>query len=70
LFSEAPSRAVVCVRPERAGEVMGRAEAASVPATVLGESGGDRLVVEGLVDVGLDEASRRWRDAIPSALAE
>jgi phosphoribosylformylglycinamidine synthase subunit PurL len=70
LFSEAPSRAVVCARPDRAPEVARRAADAGVPAALLGASGGDRLVVEGLVDVGLDEATRRWRDAIPAALAD
>jgi phosphoribosylformylglycinamidine synthase II len=69
LFSEAPSRVVVCAAPDRAQEVYRRADRAGVPAAFLGGSGGDRLVVEGLVDVGVAEATTAWRDAIPRALA-
>src|SRR5207302_474381 len=49
LFSEAPSRAVVSAPPEQASEVVRRAAATGVPATLLGGSGGDRLVVDGLL---------------------
>jgi phosphoribosylformylglycinamidine synthase len=69
LFSEAPSRAVVCVTPERAPEVLRRASAAGVPATLLGGSGGDRLVVDGLFDLSLAEARSRWQSAVPEAVA-
>ena len=68
LFSEAPSRVVLCVDPGRADAVVARSMSADVPATVIGRAGGDRMIVEDLLDVGLDEATRRWRDAIPSAL--
>ncbi len=63
LFSEAPSRVVACV----AGvldELEARAEATGVKLTVLGRAGGDRLVVDGLVDVALDHATHTWRNAI------
>ena len=68
LFSEAPSRVLVCVEPGSVGDVVERARRASVPATVVGEAGGDRLVVDGLLDVGLDEAIDAWRTALPRAL--
>jgi phosphoribosylformylglycinamidine synthase II len=67
LFSESPSRVVVCVAGD-VDEVLERARAADVPAAVLGRAGGDRLVVEGLVDVALDDAVGAWRGAIPAAL--
>ncbi|MDP9442599.1 MAG: phosphoribosylformylglycinamidine synthase subunit PurL, partial [Actinomycetota bacterium] len=51
LFSEAPSRVVVCVAPAGVASVVRRAESAGVAVRELGECGGDRLVVEGLVDV-------------------
>jgi phosphoribosylformylglycinamidine synthase II len=69
LFSEAPSRAVVCVLPDRAGEVLSRAADAGLGATLLGGSGGDRLVVDGLVDLDLSEAKRRWSADLPEVLA-
>jgi phosphoribosylformylglycinamidine synthase len=68
LFSEAPSRVVLCVAPEREAEVLARAQAAGVPHRVLGEAGGDRLVVDGLVDLTLDEATTTWRNRLPDAL--
>ena len=68
LFSEAPSRVVVCVPPDREAEVVARADAAGVSARVLGPAGGDRLVVTGLVDVSLAEATNTWRDRLPDAL--
>ena len=73
LFSESPSRAVVCVAPgengERAAaELRTRAAGARVPVSELGAAGGERLVIGGLVDVGLEQASEAWRGAIPAAL--
>jgi len=67
LFGEAPSRVVVCV-PD-AGVVSARAREADVPARELGRAGGDRLVVDGLLDVDLVEAVAAWHGAIPRALA-
>ena len=34
----------------------------------LGEAGGDRLVVDGIVDVDVAEATEAWRTALPRAL--
>ena len=68
LFSESPSRVVVCVAPDRAAAVEARAAAAGVPVTVLGTAGGDRLRVAGMLDVGVAEATEAWRTAIPRAL--
>jgi phosphoribosylformylglycinamidine synthase len=60
LFSEAPSRVLVVVRGDE-GDVDARAVAAGVPVTRLGRSGGTRLVVDGLADVDLAEATAVWR---------
>jgi phosphoribosylformylglycinamidine synthase len=68
LFSEAPSRVVLCVAAEREAEVLARAGSAGVPARALGDAGGDRLVVEGLVDLDLAEATAVWRNRLPDAL--
>jgi len=69
LFSESPSRVVVCVEGQAGGEaVLQRAAAAGVPATMLGTVGGDRLVVDGLFELGLAQAVAAWRGAIPDAL--
>ncbi len=68
LFSEAPSRVVVCVAPDKAAEVTARADSAGVPLTELGEAGGDRLIVDGLVDVAVADAISAATNAIPRAL--
>ncbi len=44
-------------------------DAASVGWTVLGQAGGDRLIVEGLLDVAIAAAVAAWRDSLPQALA-
>jgi phosphoribosylformylglycinamidine synthase len=67
-FSESANRVIVSVDARPLPHVLRRAEDAGVPAVDLGVAGGDRLVVEGAVDVGLADAERAWRDAIPAAL--
>ncbi|HZP27774.1 MAG TPA: phosphoribosylformylglycinamidine synthase subunit PurL [Acidimicrobiia bacterium] len=71
-FGESASRVVLSVAPELAPAVLERARRAGVPAADLGEAGGDRLRLDGRVgpvlDVGLADAARAWRDAIPAAL--
>ncbi len=69
LFGEGPSRVVVCVDHHRSGPLEEAAEAAGVPCRPLGQAGGDRLCVAGVVDVSLADAVRRWRRALPAALA-
>jgi phosphoribosylformylglycinamidine synthase len=68
LFSEAPSRVVVSVRPADVATITTAAEEAGVPWRSLGEAGGDRFVVDGLVDLGVAEMTERWRGTIPRAL--
>jgi phosphoribosylformylglycinamidine synthase len=68
LFSEMPSRVVVCTnRPE---ELVAAARADGLGSWVLGSVGGDRVVIDGLVDVGLSDATAAWRDRLPSLLDE
>jgi len=66
LFSEAPSRVVVAT--SRPNELLARAHEAAVTATVLGTAAGSRLVVEGLVDLALDEVAGAWSSRLPRAL--
>ena len=68
LFTEAPSRVVVCTT--RRNELISRAAEAGVGFRVLGTAGGQRLVVEGLVDLGVDEVTAAWRGRLPSLLDE
>ncbi|MHB1518508.1 MAG: phosphoribosylformylglycinamidine synthase subunit PurL [Acidimicrobiales bacterium] len=59
LFSESPSRVVVCTN--RRSELVGHAADAGIGFRVLGEGGGDRITVEGLVDVTVEEAASTAR---------
>jgi phosphoribosylformylglycinamidine synthase len=68
LFDEAPSRVVVAVAPAAVDELVSRATAVGVEISALGQAGGDRLVVDGLVDVAVADAVGAWRSVIPSAL--
>lgn len=67
-FSESASRVVLSVGVERTTEVLDRARAAGVPAADVGRAGGDRLEAARAFDVGLAEAGRTWRGAIPAIM--
>ena len=66
LFSEAPSRVVVCTTDSH--ELLSRAADAGVGFRVLGTAGGDRIVIDDLVDVALDRATGAWRARLPDLL--
>ena len=68
LFGEVPSRVVVCARPDAVAAVTTACHAAGVPVADLGEAGGGRLVVAGLVDLAVDDTVRSWHDRIPNRL--
>ncbi|HXQ44811.1 MAG TPA: phosphoribosylformylglycinamidine synthase subunit PurL [Acidimicrobiales bacterium] len=68
LFSESPGRVVVGTTDPH--EVLARAAASGIPARMLGRAGGERLVVDGLVDVSVADATSAWRDALPGALGQ
>jgi phosphoribosylformylglycinamidine synthase len=70
LFSEAPSRVLLCLAdPGSWATVAARAEAAGLVLVSLGTAGGDRLVVEGLLDLPAGQVKAAWRGALPSKLA-
>jgi phosphoribosylformylglycinamidine synthase II len=66
LFSESAARAVISVTPGREAEFAALCAAHAVPATVLGETGGDSLTVEGTFEVALGELSRTWKATLPA----
>ncbi|MCZ7535737.1 MAG: AIR synthase-related protein [Acidimicrobiia bacterium] len=67
-FSESASRVVLAVEPVAVEEVLARAEGAGVPAAVVGDAGGGRLIATGAFDIALEDAESAWREAIPAAL--
>jgi len=68
LFSESPSRVVLCVDPERVRAVEAACEHAGVPVSRIGAAGGDRVSVKGLLDLALADVVGAWDQRIPSAL--
>jgi phosphoribosylformylglycinamidine synthase subunit PurL len=68
LFSESPSRVVLCVAAERLSAVLNVLDDAGVPSARIGAAGGDRLSVKDLFDVALGDAVEAWRSRLPTAL--
>ncbi|MCD9624566.1 phosphoribosylformylglycinamidine synthase subunit PurL [Rhabdothermincola salaria] len=68
LFSESPSRVVVCVAPDDVTTVLNVCEQAGVPTSRIGVAGGDRIAVKGLLDIALAEAEATWANRLPDAL--
>jgi phosphoribosylformylglycinamidine synthase len=68
LFSESPSRVILCVPPENIAAVENVCTGAGVPVSRIGVAGGDRISVKGLLDIPLADAVSAWTDRIPSAL--
>jgi phosphoribosylformylglycinamidine synthase subunit PurL len=70
LFGESASRVVVSVAPEREGSLRGLAATRGVPFRRLGETGGPRAVIDGMVDATVAELTDVWEHAIPRLLDE
>ena len=66
LFGEGPSRVLISVPPATIELAMGMAQAAGIPVIALGTGGGDRLVVEGLLDIAVADAVGAWKAALPA----
>jgi phosphoribosylformylglycinamidine synthase len=63
LFGESHGRAIIAFEPSKLAQVQGLI--GQVPMTLLGLSGGDRVVVEGLVDLPISELDQAWRNTLP-----
>jgi phosphoribosylformylglycinamidine synthase len=70
LASESPSRVLAAAAPEAAGELLALAGQAGVPALRAGRTGGDRLVVPGVLDLPLSRLRDAYEGALPRALGE
>jgi phosphoribosylformylglycinamidine synthase len=68
LFSESPSRVVVCVDAALLTTVESVCAEADVPFARIGVAGGDRLSVKGLLDLPLTDLRASWDRTIPAAL--
>jgi hydrogenase maturation factor len=68
LFAETPGAVLAAVAPGDVDALVADAGAAGVPALVVGDAGGDRLVIGDLVDVAVADAHAAWRDRLRDAL--
>ena len=72
LFGETASLVVISAEPGAESDLLRRAEAATVPMTVIGRTGGTRLYVrvngEPALDIEVEEAERIWSKAIGGML--
>ena len=68
LFSESPSRAIVSCAVADAEELVGRARAGGIEASIIGTTGGKSLNY-GSFDVGLDQSEHAYERALPELLS-
>jgi phosphoribosylformylglycinamidine synthase len=68
LFGEAPSRVIVCVAAGEVDNVRRLAREAGIAIGQLGVAGGDRIVIDGIVDVDVADAIEASRTALPRLL--
>ncbi|OGO01518.1 MAG: phosphoribosylformylglycinamidine synthase II [Chloroflexi bacterium RBG_13_53_26] len=68
LFGEAPSRIVVSVSSNKVADVKKMAARHGVKLTKLGVVGGRKIIIEGLVDLPLDDIGTAWRHGLERAL--
>jgi phosphoribosylformylglycinamidine synthase len=66
LFSESAGRVLVTTAADRADQVRSLAEAAGVPVTTLGTTGGAALAVAGLPELPLSELRTAWEATLPA----
>ena len=70
LFSESASRVVVSVGPEHEDRLIALASAHGVPITRLGETGGPRVVFDGMFETTVEELREIFETAIPRLMQE
>ncbi len=68
LFSESPSRVVLCVDAEQLATVERVCEQVGVLTARLGATGGVRCQVKGLYDLSLERCEEAWTSRLPDAL--
>lgn len=69
LFSESPSRVVVCVSKETASDLQVRAKTASISCTKLGSAGGSHIQMGSLINLSVEDAANEWRNRLPQAIS-
>jgi len=68
LFGEVQSRIVVSVKPEKVRWLEEMTAASRVPVTRLGVVGGSRFIIEGCIDLPLEQIELVWRKSLEKIL--
>jgi len=66
LFGEAPSRIIVSFREENLQKLLEVISKYSVPFSVFGKTEGDRLIIEGIIDIEVNKMLKVWKDSLRS----
>ncbi|MDD5748357.1 MAG: phosphoribosylformylglycinamidine synthase subunit PurL [Actinomycetota bacterium] len=69
LFSESQSRALVSIKPERLDELEKIALEERVPARVIGKTGGRKILLKGLFEVDIEEATYLYENSLEQMVA-
>jgi len=68
LFGESQSRIIVSIAKEDTAKLMSIADKHSIPAVVIGKVGGNRLKVNGVIDLSVKELKEAWKDVLEKLL--
>ena len=68
LFGETPSRIVVTVEPACLPHLLNAATAENVPTMTLGMTGGNRFLIDNLIDTPVEELAETWYGGLNNAL--
>ena len=68
LFAESQSRIVISLSEEDITRLMAIADKHSVPAIIIGKAGGDRLKINGLINMPVKELKEEWKGALEKLL--
>jgi len=68
LFGEAQSRIIVSVSPEHAWKLDRLADRWGVGMTRLGTVSGKRLVIQGLIDLAINDLAKSWHNGLANSL--
>lgn len=69
LFGEDQARYLLTAAPDEAARIVAEAQAAGVPAAIVGETGGDALVLPGEKPIALDPLIHAHEDWLPAYMA-
>jgi len=67
-FGEGPSLIVLSAKPENVQKIRAIAESEGAPISEMSEIGTDRLIVEGQLEVPIEELRNAWENSLIDAL--